>query len=999
MGKIKRSRSIKMRERKENELAFNHVTWDGVNLQITFAKEILDNIDTFQLQIQSRYSNKKRIVSYKRKAFLKEHIIIIPLKELEGLDKGRWDFFIEVESNKDVRKKRIGLYAARAASELIRYLKPIINNGTQAFIPYLTEKNGLSIHCANMLQLEDISYNVIRLSKQVLSVKETDTKVFLNFSETLNNKINDTRLVMKSGDSVFVIPMNIDTDGKTLIVRKKDLHSVSLKGKWNLYLQITKGHILERYGINVQVKYQDDEMKFLVRKQVKQMSTIIQHIKGQVDAENLRVEDGYITFDISSKELKHANKVEFYLKKRQEPEIITLDVKRTVSGGKEQIIIPASQLKEKIAVISRWDLYMELSHDHVKVNRRIGNYNVMPLSEKDKRAGYLMLNEAVGISPYLTKDNEFSLYFCTEEQYMNSKYPAKTKLHEVSMNKEGLLQLTASIHVKETNDFVVDHVTLRLRQDKSQVIEVPCAKEVSQDKNSRKVKAELNISQLELEQFYWDFFITITLGNGDKRHVRLNNDNYLISKKLKHGMFRYTINTPDEYMIYPYITMNDCLSLTYRQIGEFESFKHKINEYTAYFLYILLGWYFAWKPIWLIHEKYSETAQDNSFYFFKYCYENHYNKKIYYVIKKGSADEKNLAPYKKRIVYFMSVKHLLLLLGSKLIVSSETKGHGYAWRVSQGAIREFLNEKKYVFLQHGVLGLKRVDNTFKANSSNGADLFVVSSDFEKEIVKSYFGYNEENVIVTGLSRWDALEDKSLQNTKKEIFLMPTWRNWLEEVEDDKFVLSDYYHEYNSLIQSEKLSQLLKENDITLNFYVHPKFMPYVANFTSSHEHINVIQFGEAKINDLIMRSSLLITDYSSVAWETYYQKKPVLFFHFDLDKYIENQGSYMDLRNDVFGEVAYNSSELVDKLRVYINNGFKEKEEFSSIRNNYFKHVDHDNSSRIYKYISEREKSLVKSDGILKVLKRSYLLKYVWRKYKQNPIVGRIGMSMLNILR
>src|SRR4051794_4297353 len=96
MGKIRRSRSIKMRERKENELAFNHVTWDGVNLQITFAKEILDNIDTFQLQIQSRYSNKKRIVSYKRKALLKDHIIIIPLKELEGLDKGRWDFFAEV---------------------------------------------------------------------------------------------------------------------------------------------------------------------------------------------------------------------------------------------------------------------------------------------------------------------------------------------------------------------------------------------------------------------------------------------------------------------------------------------------------------------------------------------------------------------------------------------------------------------------------------------------------------------------------------------------------------------------------------------------------------------------------------------------------------------------------------------------------------------------------------------------------------------------------------
>ncbi|WP_088012302.1 CDP-glycerol glycerophosphotransferase family protein [Gottfriedia acidiceleris] len=720
---------------------------------------------------------------------------------------------------------------------------------------------------------------------------------------------------------------------------------------------------------------------------------------GQANAENLRVEDVYITFDICSKELKHANNVEFYIKKRNDSKIITLEVKRSVSGNKEHIIIPISQFQGKITENSRWDLSMELYRDNVKVNKRIGNFNVKPLSEKDKRVGYLMLNETFGIAPYLALNNEFSFHFCTPEQYMNTKYPVKTKIHKLSINKQGVLKLTASINLNESHDFVVNHITLRLRQDKSHVIQIPCTEEMSRDKNSRTVKAELNISQLELEQFYWDIYISITIDNGDVHHARLRNDNYLISKKLKHGMLKYTVNTSDNYMIYPYITANDYLALTYRQKGEFESLQYKINEYMAFILYSLLFWYFTRKPIWLIHEKYSETAQDNSFYFFKYCYENQYNKKVYYVIKKGSPDEKNLAPYKKRVVYFMSFKHLFLLLASKLIVSSETKGHGFAWRVSQGVIRDFLYEKKYVFLQHGVLGLKKVGNSFKAKSSNGADLFVVSSDFEKEIVKREFGYKEENVIVTGLSRWDVLKDKSHQNTKKEIFLMPTWRNWLEEVEDDKFILSDYYHVYNGLIQSEKLSQLLKDNDITLNFYVHPKFMPYVENFTSSNEHINVIQFGEANINELIMRSSLLITDYSSVAWETYYQKKPVLFFHFDLDKYLDIQGSYMDLRNDVFGEVAYASSELVDKLSVYINNGFKEKDEFSLNRNYYFKHVDQDNSARIFKYISEREKSLVKWGGVHKLLKRSYLLKSIYRRYNQNPLVRRISTSILSVLK
>ncbi|GAA3319017.1 hypothetical protein GCM10020331_024180 [Ectobacillus funiculus] len=76
--------------------------------------------------------------------------------------------------------------------------------------------------------------------------------------------------------------------------------------------------------------------------------------------------------------------------------------------------------------------------------------------------------------------------------------------------------------------------------------------------------------------------------------------------------------------------------------------------------------------------------------------------------------------------------------------------------------------------------------------------------------------------------------------------MPTWRNWLEEVEEEQFVQSDYYREYNGVLQSEKFLRVLKENNVVLNFYVHPKFMPYVSNFTSSNEHINVIQFGEEK---------------------------------------------------------------------------------------------------------------------------------------------------------
>src|SRR6185312_10551512 len=107
---------------------------------------------------------------------------------------------------------------------------------------------------------------------------------------------------------------------------------------------------------------------------------------------------------------------------------------------------------------------------------------------------------------------------------------------------------------------------------------------------------------------------------------------------------------------------------------------------------------------------------------------------------KESEDYSHVLPYKKRVVHFMSVKHLFLLLVAKRIVASEAKGHGFAWRVSRGLIKPRLNQKKFIFLQHGVLGLKKIDNTFKANGFNHADLFVGSSDFEKNIIHEHLGY-------------------------------------------------------------------------------------------------------------------------------------------------------------------------------------------------------------------------------------------------------------------
>ena len=54
---------------------------------------------------------------------------------------------------------------------------------------------------------------------------------------------------------------------------------------------------------------------------------------------------------------------------------------------------------------------------------------------------------------------------------------------------------------------------------------------------------------------------------------------------------------------------------------------------------------------------------------------------------------------------------------------------------------------------------------------------------------------------------------------------------------------------------------------------HPKFKEYLHNFLIDDESIELIAFGALPLNELLMSANLLLTDYSSVAWDFYYQKK------------------------------------------------------------------------------------------------------------------------------
>ena len=485
---------------------------------------------------------------------------------------------------------------------------------------------------------------------------------------------------------------------------------------------------------------------------------------------------------------------------------------------------------------------------------------------------------------------------------------------------------------------------------------------VTREKKRSIIVTECNIKGLEFKPINWDVRMAFEK-DGEQYWCNVTSpDENILNDKDRNGIkslfSEQSISLTDSSQMSISSTDYGNMSVIVQQPTPYSGFLFRLKERIAIGLFKLMRRNLRKKKIYLVYEKFCSMAQDNGFFFFKYCMDNDMEKRmgshIYYVIDKKQKDYSKLEPYKDHVIQFMSLRHMIYVLAAKLLISSDSKRHAYAWRATESIIRKkVLKEKKSVFLQHGVFGLKRSDE-FKRGTGGGTNLFIASNEMEKGFIVDDMDYKPEQVVVTGLPRWDVLEDKSEKKKEKHILVMPTWRKWLEETTDEIFFESEYYKKYMELINSEEISKFLDKHDLYMDFYIHPKFSEQIKQFSTTSERVNLIPFGTEPLNELMMECKLLITDYSSVCWDVYYQGKPVIFYQFDLAKYNEVQGAYMDLEKDLFGDRAETQAELLVFLEEEAYNGFELKPEYSEMREGMYKYIDHNNSKRICEEIMQR---------------------------------------------
>ncbi|MCR5832940.1 MAG: CDP-glycerol glycerophosphotransferase family protein [Candidatus Saccharibacteria bacterium] len=357
------------------------------------------------------------------------------------------------------------------------------------------------------------------------------------------------------------------------------------------------------------------------------------------------------------------------------------------------------------------------------------------------------------------------------------------------------------------------------------------------------------------------------------------------------------------------------------------------------------------KHIWLICED-GHVARDNGYYYFRYLRTEHKSVKAYYVIDKKAHDYEKVKNF-GNIIQFRSVKHWIYYISAEYNISNQKNGNPaqalfYVLHVKFGLLRN------RIFLQHGIT-INNGEWMFYKNTK--FRLITCGAKKEYEYIKENFGYPDDNVAYTGFPRFDSLIDES--KGKKQILIMPTWRNWLGRetnkfAKEENFEESEYFKNWNGLINDKEFINFVEKNDIKVKFYPHINMERFLGSFVSSSKNIEIIT-SDTDIQEIMRRSSMMITDYSSVSMDFAYMEKPVIYFQFDQKDYREKQlkTGYFDYNIDGFGPVFTNRNKVVKFVQeIFQKDSFVELPKYLKRKKDFYDNNDRKNAARLYERLN-----------------------------------------------
>ncbi len=353
----------------------------------------------------------------------------------------------------------------------------------------------------------------------------------------------------------------------------------------------------------------------------------------------------------------------------------------------------------------------------------------------------------------------------------------------------------------------------------------------------------------------------------------------------------------------------------------------------------VMRWAHRGRPIWLVGEM-PYKAQDTGLAFFRYLREHHPEIDAYYVIDPDSPEARNVAPLGNVLAY-RSKEHIRATLLADRVFSSHHPDFLYPVRTK--GFRRSVRATK-VFLQHGVMGTKwMVPNYGRTVDGFETDLFIVSSEREKEYIVGDFGYEARDVAVTGLSRFDTLLAPDTP-VLRQLLILPTWRDWLTDV--DAYLSSEYHQRWTDLLHDPRLHALAADQGLEIVFCLHPNMQRFTSLF--SDVPVRVISQGEVDVQHLMKQSAVLVTDFSSVGFDFSFLHRPVVYYQFDQTRFLGPKGSHLDLDSELPGPIVFTADDVLAELESLSRNDFTMDGTYLRRADRFIAHRDRRSSERIF---------------------------------------------------
>lgn len=366
---------------------------------------------------------------------------------------------------------------------------------------------------------------------------------------------------------------------------------------------------------------------------------------------------------------------------------------------------------------------------------------------------------------------------------------------------------------------------------------------------------------------------------------------------------------------------------------------------------------FCKKPVWLLSDRVNQAGDNGEAMFRFLCELPKQPAKCVFSLSRNSPEFLDL---KKcgNIVKPLGWMEKFAYLRSEFIISSHFDEHIIRpFMEFSEPYRDLSQHQKFVFLQHGVIkdDISEWLNRYACNIS----IFVTTTEPEYNSVLNYdYGYTKEQVKLTGLPRYDRLENQ----TEKVITIMPTWRAYLvgrmdprtgRREEKPGFQNSLYYKMYSGLLANKKLFDAAEEMGYSISFLNHPN-MSQTMPFSDCDSRLVFLREGTA-YRDIFSKSAMIITDYSSVAFDFAYLRKPVVYFQADHEEFFSGahtyEKGYFDYECDGFGEVEYSVDAMIERLIEYMQAECQLKEKYRQRIDETFPFADKNNCERVYETI------------------------------------------------